>query len=192
MIADPDRRRHIGKSGLRAADGGAKARGEFGDGERLGDEIVGSGVERPHLVAFAVANGEHQNLQPGSHAAELPAGFNAADTRHVDVQQNGVEPAAFHALQGLLSVGRFGDFEAQRVERTIERAAQIGLIVGDEDVALRRHKRSGVAGRAMENIDLPPAPLSAQTRPRCASTMRLTIDSPRPVPGGRLGAPAAR
>jgi hypothetical protein len=105
-VADSDRRRHIGKRGLRTADGRAKTRRQFGDRERLGDEIVGSGIERPHLVALAVANRQHQNLQTGSHAAELPACLNSSDTGHIDVQQNGVEAAAFHALQGLLAVGR--------------------------------------------------------------------------------------
>jgi hypothetical protein len=58
--------------------------------ERLGDIIVGAGVEALHLVAPAVARGQDQHRHGAAGAAPFLQHRNAVHLRQADVEDDGV------------------------------------------------------------------------------------------------------
>ena len=59
--------------------------------ERLGQVVVGSGVQPLDLVPHAVLCGQHQDRGPVAFAAQRPAHLIAIRTRQHDVENDGVE-----------------------------------------------------------------------------------------------------
>ncbi len=81
------------RRGARRADAGD----QFAGAERLGNVIVRAEVERLHFVFFLVAHGQHQDRQPRSKSANAAQRLNAADARHIHVEQHSVVGCA-HAV----------------------------------------------------------------------------------------------
>ena len=100
--------------------------------ERLGDVIVGAGVEALHLVAPAVARGQDQHrhraarLAPGLEHGNAVA-LGQADVEHDRVIGLGVaEKPAFLAVEGPV------DGVARRFQRRRDLAVEIAIVFDDE------------------------------------------------------------
>ena len=117
----------------RAAQQRADARQHLLEMEGLGDIIVGAGVEALHLVAPAVARGQHQHRHG---AAGPPPGFQHRDAVHLgqaDIEDHGVvglglaEIMAFLAVEG--AVDHIAGIGQSRGELTVE----VGIVLNDEE-----------------------------------------------------------
>ena len=80
-----DRARSAGAPEQRAQPGE-----EHDERERLGEEVVGAGVERLGLVVLAVLGGEHEDRRPVAAVAQLLAHLVAVDARQHDVEHDRV------------------------------------------------------------------------------------------------------
>src|SRR5262249_38911553 len=110
------------------------------------------------------------------------------DLRHPNVRQDDVVTAAPNLLQSGLAALCRGDLESLVAQQDAERIEYSGLVVNYEHRRLLTHaSSSGVHSAGIRTVKAVPAPglESTNTSPRCASTARCTIASPRPLPPGR-------
>ena len=127
------RRRH-------AAQRGADARQQFRRAERLGDVIVGAGVERGHFILLGIAHRQHDDRDLGA-GADGAARLQAAHPRHVHVEQNQVEAVRANGIQRLLAGARFVKFIAVPGQRGAQHAADLRLIVDHQNAAGTHFRR---------------------------------------------------
>ena len=117
----------------RAAQQRADARQHLFEMKRLGDVVVGAGVEALHLVAPAVARGEHQHR----HGAAGPApGFQHRDAVHLrqaDVEDHGVVGLGLAEIVPLLAVEGAIDHVAGIGQRGGELPVEIRIVLDDEE-----------------------------------------------------------
>jgi hypothetical protein len=67
---------------------------------------------------------------------------NSAGARHIDVQENCLELLCLNLLESLLPIGGLGNLEAERVQSPPQHPAQIGVVVGNQDVPVEsRHDK---------------------------------------------------
>ncbi len=119
----------------RAAQQGANARQNLFEMERLGDVIVGAGIEALHLVAPAVARREHEHRH---YAPVTPPGFQHRDAIHLrqtDVEDDGVVRLAVAEEMSFLAVKRAVDDVTGVGQRGGELAIKIGVVLDDEEGA---------------------------------------------------------
>ena len=103
-----ERDRPAGQFGLGVAGGAAQQRADprqhFLEVKRLGDVIVGAGVEALHLVAPAVARGEDQHRHRAPVAAPRLQHRDAVHLRQADIEHHGVVGLAVAEKMPLLAV----------------------------------------------------------------------------------------
>ena len=154
---------------------GSEAREELVHAERLGDVVVGAGVEGRDLVALGFADGEDDDRHGGP-AAQAADHFDAVDSGEAEVEDDevGVLPGGDRErrLAGLGEV----DVVAACAEVGRERAQDLGLVVDDEDA---RH--SAARSRATM-VSPPPGVSSASISPPIASTKPFATARPSPTP----------
>ena len=118
------------------------ARGEVGERERLGDVVVGAGVEPEHLVELRAARGEHEHRRPRLALVQPAADLDPVDAGQAEVEHDDLErrrrppPAARPRRCPRLDVVPLA------LERPHER-------IGDRGVVLH-HEQSAMAGQATE------------------------------------------
>ena len=116
----------------RAAQQRAHARQHFLEMEGLGHVIVGAGVEALHLVAPAVARGQHEHR----HGAPIaPPGFQHRDAIHLwqaDVEDDGVVGLELAQIMAFLAVEGAIDDIAGVGQRGGELAVEVGVVLDDE------------------------------------------------------------
>ena len=117
----------------RAAQQRAHARQHLLEMERLGDIIVGAGVEALHLVAPAVARGQHQHRHGAAGAAPGFQHRNAVHLRQADVEDDGVVGLGLAEIMALLAVEGAVDDIAGVGQRGGELAVEIGVVLDDEE-----------------------------------------------------------
>ena len=124
-----------GERRARAAQHGIEPRGELGRRERLGDVIVGAGVQRADLVAFLAARRQHDDGQVAGVgvAAELAADLDAGDQRQHPVEQHQVRAALVDRDQRLLAVHGGGDLEPLALEIVAQHGEQGFLVLDQQD-----------------------------------------------------------
>src|SRR5262245_58398635 len=125
--------------------------------------------------------------------APLAQQRDAVHVGHPDVEQYEVGLLARRGAARGRRVGGNLDLVAFLREDLREQAADVGLVVDDQN-SLRAHAFSllasarrasrAVAGNVIRTRAPPCGELSTSTAPPCSSTMRRTIASPRPVPLG--------
>ena len=81
----------------------ANARNQFARAEGLGHVIVRARFQRLHLVLFLVAHRQHQDRQPRRKAANAAQRLNAANARHIHIQQHRIVGPAAQQLQRLFA-----------------------------------------------------------------------------------------
>ncbi len=115
-----------------AAERGAEAREELAHAERLGDVVVGAGVERRDLLALRLARGEDDDGHVGP-AAEAGDHVEPGDVGESEVEDDEVGPVSGRELErDLAGAGRV-DVVAARAEVRDERAQDLRFVVDDED-----------------------------------------------------------
>ncbi len=90
---------------------GADARQQHCKAERLGDIVVGAGVEAEDLVGIRDLAGQHDDGRGQAALAQQTAGFAAVHVRQVDVEQDQVGIDALAQAQAFGAVGRLNDLE---------------------------------------------------------------------------------
>src|SRR5947209_16954050 len=121
-------------SGARAAKHGPDATAQFGEPERLGDVVVGAGLEALDGIRLAAQGGEHDY---GHHVAPraqrsanlVPVGSGAQ--RHVE--QYDVELLGAGAVHRGAAIGQRGHLMALARKGTGEHLPQRGLVIDDAD-----------------------------------------------------------
>ena len=130
----------------RTADQGAQPRQHFLDVERLGDIVVGAGIDARNLVAPAVAGGEdqHRHLAPGT-APSLENG-QPVHLRQADVEDDRVVGLGIAEEMALLAIAGRIDGIAGIGQRCDELAIELGIVFNDENA----HGRASPATRERE------------------------------------------
>jgi len=119
--------------------------------ERLVEEVVGAGVEPPHLALDVGERGEQEDGHEAGRAPRLdpPADLEAVDLRHHQVEQHGVRRPAGDRVERLGAVSRELHREALLLEDRAEQLEVLGLVVDGEDAGLLPHGRSLAQARSM-------------------------------------------
>jgi hypothetical protein len=143
-----ERRTHI----LAASRGGAHARQELSDAERLGQVVVGAGIQGLDLVLLAHASGQHdhRNLRPAAQIAQEPHPIAVRQTQIEDDQiglaSAGIRQPLTHGL-GLDDAPAFG------LERRAHEAPDLPLVL-DQNRDGQRFSHAPIEPRSR-----PPAPV---------------------------------
>ncbi len=139
--------------GLGAAEEDAEAGEEFAAAERLGQVVIGAGVEGGDFLRFAVAHGEneHGKLAPLAEAAE---DLEAGHVGEAEIEDDGVgaEDGGFVEAEG--AGGGFAHTVTGGFEGEAKEAADLNLVVDDEDVGFGGYGSDGRHGLRIEFIYL--------------------------------------
>ena len=127
---------------------------ELAEVDRLGDDLPGAGGERLLGGRRAGVGGDQQRHRPGALLLDLAVERQAVHAGHLQVQQGDVVGLLPHQLQGRRAVVGEVDPVAQVGEDVAEVAADVRIVVDDED----RGPLSGVVMRG------PPSPGAAASR----------------------------
>ena len=104
------------------------------EGERLGQVVVGAGVEPLDPVADGVAGGEHQDRHAVADLAQRAGGLQAVEPRHHHVHHDGVGVDPADPGERLGAVGGGGDLVAVELQRPPQRLPDGAVVLDDEDV----------------------------------------------------------
>ena len=136
-----------------AAQQRADARQHLFEMERLGDVVVGAGVEALHLVAPAVARGQHQHRHGAAGAAP---GFQHRDAVHLgqaDVEDHRVIGLGLAEIMALLAVEGAVDHVARVGQRGGELAVEVGIVLDHEETQGNSSRSARVDDLAAGRID---------------------------------------
>ncbi len=133
-------KRLVGQRGPDAAQHGADTRHQLGRRERLGDVVVGAGVEAAHAIALLTARRQHDDRQVGGGglAAQLPANLDPRHQRQHPVEQDEIGRVVLHRGERLLAVIGDRDVEACLLEVVAQQLDQCGLVLDDQHARLQR------------------------------------------------------
>ena len=155
---------------------------EFIDAERLRLVVVGPQVQRLDLVAFVLADREHDD-RGGRPRPEPAADLEPADPREVQVEHDEVRSEALREQQGFLAVDRGLHGVPPGDEGSVQCLADLSLVVDDEDALLPQLSAPPSAdGSVNANVAPPPGVSSIQTSPSSSVTNPLQIARPNPDP----------
>ena len=100
--------------------------------KRLGDIVVGAGIETLHLVAPAIARGKDQYRHHTAVAAPCLQHRNAVHLRQADVEHDRVVGFAVAEKMPLLAIERAIDHISGVGQRRGQLTIEIGIIFNDE------------------------------------------------------------
>ena len=145
--------------------------------EGLGDIVVGAQSQPPDLIHRVGAGGDHQDghIDPVPYP---PADVVAVAARQHQVQEQQVVSAPKSLLSRRLAVGDHRGLEALDLQVVPFQHGNLAVILDDQNFA--HGQTSSSQGRAISNTS--PWSFRAAMVPPCASTIYLTIYSPRPLP----------
>ena len=107
--------------------------------ERLGDVVVGAGVEPEDRVGVGLGGGQHDDRRLDPVAAHQAADLAAVDVGQADVEQDRVEVVALGQLQRPAAVfGLDGEELLVQTELLRQRLAQRGIVIDQKDFLARR------------------------------------------------------
>ena len=101
--------------------------------ERLGEVVVGAGVEPLDPVADRVAGGEHEDRQVVARRAERAGRLDAVEPRHHHVDHDRVGRDAADAGERLGAVAGERHLVAVELQRATQRVTDRPVVVDDED-----------------------------------------------------------
>ena len=123
----------------------AHAREHFLEMERLGDVVVGSGIEALHLVAPAVARGEHEHRHGASGAAPGFQDRDAVHFRQADIKNDRVVGLGLAEIMAFLAIEGAIDDIAGVGQRSGELAIEVGIVLDHEEAqGIILHSRAGM------------------------------------------------
>ena len=111
----------------------AQPRPQFLERERLGQVVVGAGVQPGDPVGHQVSRGQHQDRGVVAACPDHAAHLEPARLGHEDVEHDGIMPEPQQRGQRGGAVARRGYFVAVTVQRMGQRAAYRLVIVDHED-----------------------------------------------------------
>ena len=103
------------------------------EGERLGEEVVGAGVEGLGVVEVAALGREHQDRGPDALGPQVGADLEAVPARQHEVEDDGVVVVLARHPQTLVAVEREVDREAFLLQAVAHRLRQPLLVLDDQD-----------------------------------------------------------
>jgi hypothetical protein len=125
----------VGVPGLDAAAAEcAEAGEEFLEGERLGEVVVGSGVEATDAILNAVEGGEKEDGCVDTVAPESAADFEAVDRGEHDVEDDDVVAAVHRHLEAFLAVVGEVYGVSFLFEDTADKLGEAALVFNEEGV----------------------------------------------------------
>jgi len=116
----------------RTSQEGANPSKKDGERERLGDVVVGAGVERLGLVEVTILRSEHEDRRPVSRLAKLCGDLKSVPAGEQDVEDDQVVAALGSQPQPVFAVEGDLDREALRLETTFNHCGDL-LVVLDEE-----------------------------------------------------------
>ena len=117
-----------------APEEGVQPRLELVEVERLGDVVVGAGLETPQDVGLLIAGGQHDDRRSAAGPDEA-AEVEPVRARQHDVEQHEIGPERARGRQHLVAAVHRFDFES-RVGQVIGQDARERLIVLDHEDSL--------------------------------------------------------
>ena len=134
----------------RAAQQRADTRQHLLEVERLGDVVVGAGVEALHLVAPAVARGQDQHRHGAAGAAPCLQHRDTVHLGQADVEDHGVVRLAFAEEVPLLAVKGAVDDVSGVGQRRRQLPIEVRIVLDDEEP----HGPSPLWGTRLGDISL--------------------------------------
>ena len=128
-VPDPEDRRPLGGA---APHQRAQARQQLGERERLGQVVVGTGVEARDPVSHGVARGEHEDRAPPAALAQLPADLEPVDIGQHQVQDDRVVGVLGPEPERVLPAPGHVDRVPLLLERALEQAGHLDLVLHDQ------------------------------------------------------------
>ena len=121
---------------LGTAQDGAHTGHQFARAERLGNVIVGSGIQTTHPVAIFAAGGQHDDRHVAGAliAADTPAHLDPGKRGQHPVEQDQVRRFLDHQQDRLLAVDRFGDPISLAFEVVAQHGHQRRLVFDDQNM----------------------------------------------------------
>ena len=132
QVGERHRRRFGVVVGLGAAQQRAHPGQQFFQRERLGQIVVGAGIEAGDPLGHRVAGGEHQDGQVVAGAAELTAHLEAVQPRHHHVEHDRVGPIVGDQIERFDAVLGQRDGVAVEGKRAAQRLAHRAIVVNDK------------------------------------------------------------
>ena len=117
----------------RAADQRAQAGDQLLGLERLGEIIVGAGIEPRDLVRPAVARGQHQHRHLAAFLAPAVEHGEPVDLGQAEIEDHRVIAFGRAEIMAVLAVGGEVDGIARAFERRAQLPAEIGFVFDDQD-----------------------------------------------------------
>src|SRR6185437_13714177 len=124
-------------------------RKQFLYSERLGDVIIGAGVERLYLGALMLPHGKHHNWRRAPRA-DGTAHLYAADTRHHQVGDDEVGRPVVEDAQPLIWVIRNAHVVSLRGQRGAQHARNLWLVVDNQNSS--RHCQVSFTGKITSSV----------------------------------------
>ena len=136
QVAEPQFRRphHVGRLVVGAAQQRSDARQQLAEIERLGQVVVGSGVEPGDAIAGVGPGRQHQDRNTIAFAAQHPAHGEAVDDWHRDVEEECVSSVSRQPRQRLGAILDGHHVVALERERPLERRPHRAIVLGDEQL----------------------------------------------------------
>jgi hypothetical protein len=121
---------------------GADARQQFARGKRLGEIVVGDGVDPfdPRFLAGASGEEQQRYIARNRIGAQCAQQTKPVEQRHHDVRQNEIGHPAPYRRQGRFAVGNGLDLDLVALigQQAANVVAHIGVVVGQQDFAAGR------------------------------------------------------
>src|SRR5271165_2216247 len=124
--------------GGRAAQRSANAGQQFATAERLGDVVIGSGIQRLDLAALLAANREHDDRDLRNFA-ELAAQLDAVHVRHSEVGDHQVGDEVLHDFERGFTVVGHANLIALGAEAGAQDPRNLRLVVDNQYVQSSVH-----------------------------------------------------
>ena len=158
----------------------ARSRGQqFVDAERLGDIVVGAGIERRNLAGIAVT-GRQDDDRYRCPAAQPTDHVDTVEARQTEIQEHEIRRDGCCLDQRLLAGGSERHVVAVGTKVDVERSADLYLVVDDQDAG--HDSASSATCSRIVIVSPPPGVSSRLKRAPIASMNPLAMARPSPTP----------
>jgi len=114
---------------------GLQAGDQLPDPDRLGQVVVGAGVEASDGARLIVAPGDEDDRHQAVERPQAPAGFDAGDVGQYPVEEDGDGVVADERLDRLMAAAGAGDHEALLLDQVRDQVRGGHVVLDDQDYA---------------------------------------------------------